>query len=49
MKYESHYDELDWTDHPDAYPDLTHCPSCGETVSDEGRCDGCDRDLRLPQ
>lgn len=21
-----------WTDHPDAYPDVSHCPSCGEPV-----------------
>lgn len=21
-----------WTEHPDAYPGLTHCPSCGEPV-----------------
>lgn len=21
-----------WTEHPDAFPGLTHCPSCGETV-----------------
>ena len=48
-----------WTKHPDAYPALTHCPSCGEAVDvpwGEGddhaggpvRCDQCDRDLRLP-
>ena len=33
MKYETHYDELDWTDHPDAYPEFLHCPSCGEVVN----------------
>lgn len=48
-----------WTNHPDAYPDLTHCPSCGEPVevpwadrddrpADPVRCDQCERDLRLP-
>ena len=51
---------FDWTYHPDAYPDLTHCPSCGEPVDpswhDHGdglpihpvRCEQCERDLRLP-
>ena len=32
MQYETRYDELTWTDHPDAHPELTHCPSCGEAV-----------------
>jgi len=49
-------DRCDWTNHPDANPALTHCPSCGEPVdeatkSDEDppRCPECDRDLRLPR
>jgi len=49
-----------WAKHPEAYPDLTHCPSCGESVDppwtgghvhippDPVRCDQCERDLRLP-
>lgn len=61
MNYETQHDEIDWTDHPDAYPELTHCPSCGEGVSvlwadpfegyptEPYRCDQCDRDLRLPR
>ncbi|UTF55999.1 hypothetical protein [Natronosalvus rutilus] len=53
MNYETPHDDLEWTDHPDAHPDLTHCPSCGEPVDDvdgdPGRCDQCDRDLRLPR
>ena len=32
MKYETPYGELPWTDHPDAYPDFSHCPSCGAAV-----------------
>jgi len=50
-----------WTKHEDAYPDLSHCPSCGEQVTvpwydpfaklpkDPVRCEQCDRDLRLPK
>lgn len=41
-----------WTDHPDAYPDLDHCPSCGAKVhklNPDPRCHECDRDLRLPR
>lgn len=52
MNYETHHDAIDWTDHPDAHPDLTHCPSCGEGVDvdgDDHRCEQCDRDLRLPR
>lgn len=50
MNYETPYDELPWAVHPDAHPDLTHCPSCGETVPEEGiDCEQCDRDLRLPR
>ena len=35
MKYETPYHELPWTDHPDAHPELTYCPSCGESVDRE--------------
>lgn len=50
-----------WTKHDDAYPELSHCPSCGEPVTvpwydpfaklptEPVRCDQCDRDLRLPK
>lgn len=50
-----------WTKHEDAYPDLSHCPSCGESVvvpwydpfagkpAEPVRCEQCDRDLRLPK
>jgi len=50
-----------WTKHPDAYPELSHCPSCGEPVTvpwydpfagkpeDPVRCEQCERDLRLPK
>lgn len=50
-----------WTKHPDAYPDLSHCPSCGEQVTvpwydpfaakpmQPVRCGQCERDLRLPK
>lgn len=52
---------FDWTSHPDAYPDLSNCPSCGEPVTlpwydpfaekptEPVRCEQCDRDLRLPR
>lgn len=50
-----------WAEHPDSYPDLSHCPSCGEAVEvpwtgghvtilpDPVRCERCGRDLRLPR
>lgn len=61
MNYETPHDETDWTDHPDAYPDLSHCPSCGEPATvpwydpfaglpeEPVHCEQCNRDLRLPK
>lgn len=48
MSTDNHEAQPSWTDHPDAEPDLDHCPSCGEPVDGEQRCDQCERDLRLP-
>jgi len=50
MTYETHTDTIDWTNHPDAHPERSNCPSCGEAVTDvdDERCPECERDLRLP-
>ena len=51
MNYETPHDDTDWTNHPDAHPDLSHCPSCGEAVPDshEGDGDGGDADEGIPR
>ena len=40
---------IDWTEHTDAYPELTYSPSCGVPVGGADGCEQCDCDLCLPQ